>query len=345
MKILVFEPNYLGDILMTVPAIRLLRSQYKDASVTAVVKAGMTEVLNGYVDGFIERPLQTNLIGRLGLLNKVRAEKPDMAVLFRTTFSSAVIAFFSGAHERVGVNIEFAAPFLTKKLNRDVRNSPTGSFCEEYVELVRLAGAAGQASRSPAIAGQAECKLKINIPEDAQVFADKLLKEYGVTGSGVIVVSPGSSRPAKMWSAGNFARLIDKFEPSAKIFITGTSSEGNLIESIIKLCRKNSPVSLAGKTTIPRLAALLSRCSLFIGPDSGALYLAVASGIRVIGLFGSTDPALYGPFNDGDVLIYKKEPCGPCYEDECSSLSFCMDKITVDEVFRNAGQILKKNGK
>ena len=319
-KLLVFEPNYLGDILMTIPALKLLRKSFTDADIIALIDDKYQEAVSGYVNTVITKK------GKIGLIGEIKSIKPDIAVLLRTTFSSAFICRLAGVKKTVGVDTEFSGLFLNKYIKYDKKRP----FYKEYVEIVNLLKPVNNVSYD----------LEFAVNENDKSYIPALFKEYGIKpDEKYIVIAPGTTRKAKMWPVENYIGLINELK-DYRIIITGSKREIRLAEKI----RTPKVVSLAGKTNINRLASLLSNAELVISPDSGTLFLAVAVGAGTVGLFGSTDPMLYGPYKENTVIMYNKPDCGPCYKVNCPKgfPAPCLSKIKVDEVTAICKTLLKK---
>ena len=326
-KILVFEPNYLGDILMTTPALKLLRKSFTDADIIALIDEKYQEAVSGYVNTTIIKKGKLGLVRRTILfVSEIKRIKPDIAVLLRTTFANAFICRMVGIKEIVGVDTEFSKLFLDKYIKYDKKRP----FYKEYVEIVKLLKPVNNVSYD----------LEFIVNESDKSYIGALFKECGIKpDEKYIVIAPGTTRKSKMWPVENYTSLINELR-DYRIIITGNKREIQPVEII----RVPNVVSIVGKTNIKQLAALLSNAELVISPDSGTLFLAVAVGARTIGLFGSTDPALYGPYKENTVIMYDKPECGPCYKVNCPKgfPAPCLSKIKVNQVLNVCRKLLEK---
>ena len=155
-------------------------------------------------------------------------------------------------------------------------------------------------------------------------------------------VNPGAYfGSAKRWLSDRFAELLDRLieRNDADVVIFGASSELQLAQSIESLMRRQ-PLILSGKTTLAELIAMISICDLFITNDSGPMHLAVAVQVPTLAIFGPTDEIATGPLSPTAVLIKKRVECSPCLLRECPIDHRCMTRISVDEVYAQAVQML-----
>jgi heptosyltransferase-2 len=154
-------------------------------------------------------------------------------------------------------------------------------------------------------------------------------------------IAPGASYgAAKCWPPERFAALADRLisECGADVILFGTPSEKEMAARI-RSAMKCNPISLVGQTSMRDLAAFFSACSIFIGNDSGAMHVAAAAGVPVIGIFGPTDPEGTAPLTPRFTLIRESVSCSPCFLRSCPVDHRCMTRISVDAVFSAAQQI------
>ena len=145
----------------------------------------------------------------------------------------------------------------------------------------------------------------------------------------------------KRWPKENFAHLADRLisEYGTAIFLFGGPEERALAEEIESLM-KNTPVIMAGQTTLSQTAALIKKYCLFVSNDSGPMHMAAALNVPVVALFGPTDAKATGPVSDKSVVISNKVQCAPCHRRKCNRDFSCMTKISVHEVMNNIDKML-----
>ena len=153
--------------------------------------------------------------------------------------------------------------------------------------------------------------------------------------------NPGMTLSAKRWPPRRFAALADRLieERGAQVFLVGGPDDGPIAASI-KEAMRQKPWDLTGQLTLGQLGALLERCDLFIGHDTGAMHLAVAVGAPVVAIFGPSDPRMYGPYGENSVVLWHDVGCNPCllrgrWNAACSHFR-CIEAVTVEEVWQAA---------
>jgi len=175
---------------------------------------------------------------------------------------------------------------------------------------------------------------------------EKFLKDNAVIEKDFLVgVNLGGNWLPKRWPVSRWAALIDRLigELGLKVIITGSDSDAALIKEA-KGLMKQKPIVAAGEFTLKQFGALSRRLDLFITADTGPLHIANASGAKkIITLFGPTDPAVTGPYPQGNAVILKKDVgCKiPCYKVDCKD-NRCMAAITPEEVLGQVKLILGK---
>ncbi|HOM71880.1 MAG TPA: lipopolysaccharide heptosyltransferase II [Armatimonadota bacterium] len=326
-NILLLNLNHIGDILFTTPAIRALREKYPDAKITAVVLAGMEELLkhNPFVDEVLTR--RRGLIPILKLVPKLRSRKIGTSLLF--TFSSvrmSALGWMSGASTRVG----FDDPGIARFLTHPVPRVPGRHRVDWYLDLARAVGADVD-----------EPHMEMFTSTEDQEYADDLLASAGITGDKpVAAISPGSSVFAKQWFPERYAALADKLSADGvDVVIVGAPSERETVEDV-KQSAKYAIADLAGKTKIGQLAAVLARCNAVVSNDTGPMHLAVSVGTPVVAIFGPTDPRETGPYCRKSKVLWEHLDCGPCGHKPTCSNRDCLQAITVNRVYEEAVKLI-----
>jgi heptosyltransferase II len=201
-----------------------------------------------------------------------------------------------------------------------------------YLELARRAG------WTHGVEGQSEISLTLS--REAAELAEQKLVEAGVrarsSGAEVnrVAIGAGASYgSAKCWLPERFAEVANRLmaESDAEIILFGTAGE-TAVSNAITARMKQKPIDLTGKTTIAELPALLSRCQLFIGNDSGAMHVASAVGLPVVAIFGPTDPFGTAPVTPKCTIVQEKPYCSPCFLRRCPTDHRCMTRISADSV-------------
>jgi ADP-heptose:LPS heptosyltransferase len=189
--------------------------------------------------------------------------------------------------------------------------------------------------------------------DDSRRFAERLLQEWSLAGEApLVIVHPGGASnpamvmPEKRWPAPRFAAVADGLveQLGAKIVVVGHGADQPLARQM-RLAMRHASVDLVGQMSIGQLAAVLERCHLYVGNDSAPLHLATAVGVPVLGIFGPTDPAVYGPYRAKGALLVHAEACSQRREfvpgpvTSCPKCR-CIDLVTVEEALAAAKQVV-----
>ena len=173
--------------------------------------------------------------------------------------------------------------------------------------------------------------------------ADHLLDQLCVQRSqSMVILQPGARYWFKAWPPERFAELADRLtsQYGCQVLIGGSHQDIDLAQQIRQLA-KNSPIVMAGRTTITQFAAIAKKSVLFVGSDSGAMHIAAAVGTPVVALFGPSNPREWGPRGGPVEVLYKEVDCRICFHPTCTrGEENCMRLITVHEVFAAAQRLL-----
>lgn len=345
-RVLLIRPDHLGDLLLTTPALRLLRGQWPTAHVTALVGPWAAEVLrrNPHVDALrcCDFPWFNRRRRRhraepyallLGWAAALRTGGYDLAVNLRCDFWwGAALAALAGIPRVAGYDWPTCRPFLTDAV-------PWREGQHAVAQSVRLVG--GIAGASEELMAQAVCwPLEFRLRADEERFAAQVLPGRGRW----VALHPGTGAAVKLWPMAHWRWLAERLAADGwRLVWTGAPAERALCAP---LARAVGGVLAAGATTIGQLAALYARCALVLGPDSGPLHLAAAVGTPTVRLFGPADPALFGPHQaDGPhIVVASAWPCAPCgrldYPAELLPYHRCMAGVLPARVLAVAQRVL-----
>jgi heptosyltransferase-2 len=333
MKILVRAPNWVGDAVMAIPALEAIRRAHAKAEIIILARPAVADLYGD--QPFADRILKydnasrhSGWLGRERLIRELRREKFDLAVLLQNAFEAAWLAWRAGIPERAGYARDGRGWLLSKPIRVPNKGDIPRHESHYYLELVRRAGW---------IESRGEIMpIRLQVAESSREAAEASLLRAGARpGAWRCAIAPGASYgAAKCWPPERFAALADRLisECGADVILFGTPGE-NEVASRICSSMKRSAISLVGKTSMRDLAALFSACSIFIGNDSGAMHVAAATGLPVIGIFGPTDPEGTAPVTPQFTLIREAVSCSPCFLRSCPIDHRCMTRIGVDSVF------------
>ena len=356
-RILVIRPDHLGDLLFTGPALRLLRATFPSARITALAGPwgkgiaerlpGIDEVMTCPFPGFTRSPKSSLLAPYRLLMRQARQLSDfDLAIVLRFDhWWGALLSYVAGIPHRWGYDIAESRPFLTRAL-------PYAPGHHEVAQSIRLVEAGCHAAQRRLDKTAPRARLAFAVSEEERAFAADYLLRRGVRARDrLIAIHPGAGAPVKRWPPERYAQVGDALYQryGAKVIITGSRAELGLAWWVAADMRAEAIVA-AGETTLGQLAALLARCDLVIGSDSGPLHLAVAVGTPTVHMYGPADPSLFGPWAPGDEarhrILISPMGCVPCnrldYAKEDLAEHACMEAIGVDEVLAEAEAPLAK---
>jgi heptosyltransferase-2 len=339
-RILVRATNWLGDAVLTTPSLMALRAGFPRAHIALLAKPGVAELFQRHpaVDEVIvyrDPGVHAGLGGKWALARALRRRRFDLAVLLQNAFEAALIAALTGIPNRYGYPTDGRWFLLTHRVPQ-----PPGlrqkHEVEYYLELLRPMGLSITPS-SPILYTTEE--------EDCAAIA-KLLELGVASGQPLIGVNPGSTYgTAKRWLPDRYARVADWLasEYGAHVLIFGARGEEALGATIGEMMTAPHSV-LSGRTTVRQLMALIKQCRLFVTNDAGPMHIAQALGIRVVAIFGPTDPRTTSPYGNTHELVRQPVDCSPCLLRECPIDHRCMGRILPDMVYAAAGKQLEAAG-
>jgi heptosyltransferase-2 len=344
-RILVMRYRFIGDTVLTVPFLRNLRSAEPQAYIAWMVAPGSSDVVQGipYVDEMItwdpvtihadSRGVHRTLASQWRFIRDLRRRHFDKVYVLKRSLSSAILAFLSGAPERIGFDTEGRGVLLTTRVPyRHDRHE-----VENFLDVLR--------------ADDVEVKddfLEIwTRPEEEESMA-RILADQGVDPSSrMAVIHPFSAVPQRGWPLENFAELVSRIKRETAYIpvVVGGPHDADMFREMKHLFR-DEIVDLVGKYSLRETIALLKRSALFVGNDSGIMHLAAAAGTPLVALFGPQSPVKFGPWSKKAKVIYKGLKCSPCRQkffSECTpsprQRPACMEAITVDEVFQECMRV------
>lgn len=175
-------------------------------------------------------------------------------------------------------------------------------------------------------------QLQINLLPEALSYADKLLAEASFTNTGpLIAVQAGASQQKRQWLPRNFVQFIDILvkQHNARVVMVGTNKEMEIIQPILDGCNSPNVFNAAGKTSIPQLAAVLSKCKLLVTGDTGTMHVSVAAGTPVVSMFlASAFGFETGPYGEGNIVIQPRIACAPCNPNKPCARPDCHDTFS-----------------
>ncbi len=337
-NILVLRYRFIGDTILTVPFLRNLRYAEPDAYIAWVVAPISSDVVQGipYVDELIywdpltihadTKGTHKTLKSKIDFIKMLRTKKFDKVYILKRSLSSAIMAYLTGAKERIGFDTEGRGFLLSKK----VKYNHNQHEVQNFLDILRADGIKIK-----------DDYLEAWLSEDEIRFSDTFFSENNIEGK-TIAIHPFAANPKRAWHIDNFIEVSNRLgEKGFKTIFFGGFREKSF-KDYIKANSRFEPIIAIGNTTIRQTMAILKKCRALVCNDSGIMHLAAALQVPLVAIFGPQSPVKFGPYSRTARVIYKAFPCSPCKQKffkECKPSErmtpLCVETITVEEVMEN----------
>ena len=337
MRLLLRATNWVGDVVLSLPALRALRAHHRRDRIAVLARPWVAELyrLLPEVDEVLVEERKGRHAGRDGLrllASELREKGFDRAILLPRSFTTAWTAFLSGIPERWGYGGELRSPLLTHPVPFSPRPGEHELF--RHLRLVEATGVPLPEVPDATLA----------VPAALRRAARAKLAEAGLEGGAFVAAHVASfAHEAKRWREERFAALFERLgeERGLPVVLLGSAAESEMNGRVAALARSARVLDLAGRTTLADVLGLAAEAELFVGNDSGLAHLANAAGTPTTVVFGPTDPDATrpwdGPRPDGRPVrlrvVRRRVPCAPCRFKRCPLDHACMSGVTVDDVF------------
>ena len=335
-RLMVVMPSWVGDVVMATPALKLLRNRFKDSTITAVARPGLSELLCGL--STIDDCIEVDPKGFFRLLKAgrlVASHRPDQTVVLPNSMRSALLAFLSRARKRSGYRRQGRGFLLTQSIDAAPQDMGMQTTLDEYIQLIEdCTDTEFSGSRTPELA----------VTESERASAMEILP---LEDGDFVVMVPGANRLDKRWPPERFAKVAEHLsnDHGLRIALTGAPAETSLVKQIIDTAQ--CPIiDLASKGAgLGTLKAILQAASLVITNDTGPRHIAAALGTPIVSLFGPTDHrwTILPGITEHRLLA---EPFLPdiMTADKCTQVCR-IDRITVNDVISAAAGLLASDSK
>jgi len=347
-RIVVFHFGGIGDMILTTPALRALANKYKKAEISFIcsnlnnsmfltkfpfildVRAFNVYALDS--KGFLKCFFWLEL---WDIIRYLHSKPIDLLVNLHHPFLidwyliEFVVVALSRAKYSIGANPHFlkTRSIYGKWISEsDLKGKHYKDFFLDIVELLKI------------VAENRDTEFPLS--EEDKLFAETFVREHNLESKILVSIHPGSSEPNKLWPAERYRQLcINLTHNERKVLLVGSKEDFMIGEMISK--RNPNVFNLIGKTNISQTAALIEKCSVFIGNDSGPFHISIGVKTPTIGLIGPGYPRFH-LYSRDDIQVVKKEvSCAPCRNLNCKD-KYCMKQIKVEEVFRATEDMLNR---
>ncbi|MGB6946447.1 MAG: lipopolysaccharide heptosyltransferase II [Bryobacteraceae bacterium] len=319
-NILVRATNWIGDAVMSLPALQAIRERFSTARISVLAKPWVADLYGreSFIDEIIlysgQSPWRTG--------HELRARRFDCAILLQNAFEAAWIAWLAKIPHRIGYKRDGRQLLLTNAVDVPKPGEIPRHERFYYLELLRRAGLIDALPACEAI---------------------RLHRSVKANGKRIIGVSPGAAYgTAKRWLPERFAEAAGALAKSrgASIALFGSKTERDLCAEVAQLLDGHQVTNYAGQTTLAQFIDLASGCELFLTNDSGSMHIASALGVPTVAIFGATDDTTTGPTGANARVVRQPVDCSPCLLRECPIDHRCMTGVSAERVVQEALTLL-----
>ncbi len=333
-SIVIYEPNWLGDIMFTSPAIRAVKKAYPDAEITCIAHPRTLDVVSSlpYVNdiiAFYEKNWFLSPERAWGFVNQLRERDFSLGILFHPSDTRS--AFLKAGRVK---NIVGTASFIRKYLLTQSIDLPRDAQhrIEMYLSIVKAIGVEPDGYHYDFV-----------VEGVHREYIGRILSGFG----DFVVLNFGGNWDAKRWPLENFAELGKMIIDSLNlgVVLSGASRDIWMAERLFKMIGREKVLITAGKTTIKQLAALMERAKAIVSNDSGPMHIAAAVNKNIIGIFGPTNPmitGLFGELQKNNIFCLPEECISPCYQRSCKYDYKCIRAVSTSHVFKRLKQMLSE---
>ena len=373
-RILIRSTNWIGDAVMTTPAVHTIRKNFPDAEITMLAVPWVADIfrMSPDVDNIFlydkKQLYQGKVKGPVKLAKDLKPFGFDMAFLLQNSFEAALITKMAGIPIRAGYKRDGRGILLTHgvKIAEETKKKHHVHYYQDMLASLGLTPGENQL-RLPIVEsiekkteGFVDC-LKLQNPishaDLSQIEAAQGLQQIQAMDDDrvdipVIGFNPGAAfGPAKQWPVAKFARLGELIcegygDSGCIIMVFGTDADSAAAAQIVQGSAR-SPyhvMDMTGKTSLMQAMALIKCCDAFVTNDSGLMHVAAGVGTPTIAIFGSTDHVATGPFSENAVILRREIDCSPCMQTHCPHNHLkCLESISAEDVYQDLAKMLSQN--
>ncbi len=344
-RILVRATNWVGDAVMTLPALAALHHACPGAEIEVLARPwasavyaaapGVSEVLAYDKDG-----AHAGAGGMLRLARELKQRRYGWAVLLQNAFEAALLAWLAHIPVRLGYSRDGRGLLLTHA----ARLSPELGRVHETSYYLYILRQAGLLASDPPREG---VRPVLHLRQEDRAWAREFLADKGLAEARLLALAPGAAfGPAKMWPAGRFAAVAKQLSDLwDAVILLGSSGEAEACNAVARELEGCKVLDLAGATGLGQALALLERIKLLITNDSGLMHASAALGRPTLAVFGSTNPVTTGPLGPRAALVQGQAECAPCLKPTCERGDLaCFASVAPETVAARARELLAGEG-
>ncbi len=344
-RILLTRMKFVGDVVLTTPAIRSVRNAFPDAFIAYMADRNAVSLLehNPHLDEIVPFDFgRPTVVEQPRVIWQLRRRKFDLAVDLFGNPRSALLTYLSGAKTRVGPLRKGRGTLYTVRVADDGKPKSAIAFHNQFIEAAGI----------PATSHKTEIFLTDDERREARIYLQWLDLENAPLDmtKPLVGIHAGASWPAKTWFAERFAQLADHIKAAlgAEVILVAGPKDIEATEQVLRHAVSN--IKVVRDIPLRQLAAIISHCSVFIANDAGPMHIAAALGVPTIGLFGPGEENIWFPYDEtaGHTALRKDVSCHPCHLDFCNrdgdAYMECMKLLQVGDVLAAVKRALSRKG-
>jgi len=338
-RILIVRLSAIGDCILTVPVLNALRRNFPDAKIGWVIERAASQLIQGHValdEMFVVSKKTFKSPGQLWAFGKtIRAWKPDITLDLQGLTKSSLIAWMSGAKDRLGFHRDqFDGREVSCFLNNRLFKPESEHIVDRSLELLKLLGVN-------------DSQVSFDLPEsdsDAS-FAERTVRALQLEGR-FAIINVGAGWASKLWPADRYARVarhLDKQWGLPSLVVWSGEHERSVAEHVV--AESNKMATLAPPTTLTQLGSLIRLAKLFVGSDTGPMHLSVALGTPTIGMIGPMPIERVRPYGTSNLGVQnvrllkpanRKDDCGPMLSIFAEHITQACDQLMDSSTLKRA---------
>ncbi len=336
-RILIRATNWLGDAVMSLPALRALKQRYPAAHIAVLARPWVADLYRR--EPFAGEILTEGATWRAHVrtIGELRARRFDTAVLLPNSFATALTVWAARVPRRIGYNRDGRGALLTDAVSLPPKSSPPKHETLYYLELLLRAGVIDAMPEPRPVV--------LHAASDARRAGERLLERMGVD-TPALGVSPGAQNSrAKQWPPERFVEAAAAVASLRgwTVVLFGSAEERPLCIGMASELRRRAVrvLSVAGETTLAQFIELAAACRVFLTNDSGAMHVASALAVPTVAIFGPTEWTATAPSGPVARIVRQPVDCAPCMLRDCPTDHRCMLKIPAEAVAQAALELVK----
>jgi len=328
MRIVLRSPNWIGDCVMSMPAVKALKKIFPDDELIIVTKEYLYTFFQGIdeIDKIITIPNESSIFNLGNIARQLNINNVEIGVLFTNSFISALLFKLAGVKKNHGYKRDCRGLLLNKGIKYPDNDKHHRTF---YLDLINKVFDKNFKDIS-------NCLINFSL-EEQNIAKDKIIN-FGLNFNNKIIglSTTAAYGSAKVWPADMFITLINRLHksfPDLQFVLFGSKKEEKKISHIINSTKKCNVFNLAGKLSLRESMIGISLCNVFVSNDSGLMHIADALSVPLIAIFGPTIPHKTAPIGKNSEVLFEKVLCSPCKYRDCPTEHICMKRISVEMVF------------